>query len=69
MDVSLPAVGAATKRLSDCDWSMNAPRSAAMSMTDRILISHTVLYTSLSFCGISGMFCTEPWNPASACQR
>ena len=33
----------AIKRFSDCDWQMYAPRSAAMSISVRCLISHTVL--------------------------
>ena len=34
--------GLSMKRLSDWLWSMNAPRSAAMSMIDRIGISQAV---------------------------
>ena len=39
--------------LSDCDWSMNGPRSAAIFKTFFCLISHTVLYSSFISAGIS----------------
>ena len=41
-------------------WSMKAPRSAAMSMSERIFISQHVRYSALRSAGISGMFWTEP---------
>ena len=34
--------GASTNRFSDWLWSMNAPRSAAMSISERIGSSHAV---------------------------
>ena len=41
-DESLPIDGLSMNRLSDADWSMNAPRSAIMSISERIGISHAV---------------------------
>jgi hypothetical protein len=40
MDVSFCVVGAAMNKLSDWLWSMNAPRSAAMSINVLILESN-----------------------------
>ena len=42
IDESLPMVGDSMNRLSDWLWSMKAPRSAAMSISDRIGSSHAV---------------------------
>ena len=39
---SCPMFGFSMKRFSDWLWSMNAPRSAAMSMSERIGISQAV---------------------------
>ena len=42
IDESLPMVGDSMNRLSDWLWSMKAPRSAAISISDFCEISHTV---------------------------
>ena len=42
IELSLPIVGVSMNRLSDWLWSMNAPRSAAMSISERIGTSHAV---------------------------
>ena len=53
-------VGLSMNRLSDWLWSMNAPRSAAMSMSERIGSSHAVRYSALRSSGIASIACTEP---------
>ena len=42
-EVNLPELASDMWTLNDCDWSINAPRAAAMSTNIRCLISHTVL--------------------------
>ncbi len=60
MLVILPMVGSRMWMLSDCDWSMKAPRSAAICTTVRWEISQTVLYRALMSAGMLGMFWMEP---------
>ncbi len=60
MDDIAPMFGLSMNRLSEADWSMNAPRSAAMSISERIGSSHAVRYTVRSASGICGRFWIEP---------
>ena len=41
--VIFETLGSCMNKFSDCDWQINAPRSAAMSITTFCLISQTVL--------------------------
>lgn len=56
-------VGVSMNRFSDCDWSRNGVRSAAMSIRARCGISHAVRYRPRTSSGIQVKSCTEP--PAS----
>jgi hypothetical protein len=40
IDDIAPMLGLSMNRLSDAEWSMNAPRPAAMSISERIDTSH-----------------------------
>ncbi len=42
MEDIAPMFGLSMNRLSEADWSMKAPRSAAMSISERIGSSHAV---------------------------
>ena len=42
IEESAPMLGDSMNRFSDWLWSMNAPRAAAMSISDRMGTSHTV---------------------------
>ncbi len=44
MEDILEKLGAAMCTLTDCDWQMNGPRSAASCSSAFCEISHTVLY-------------------------
>ena len=63
IDESAPMLGLSMNRLSEADWSMKAPRAAAMSISERIGISHAVRYTARNASGN----CAMPWIEPSAC--
>ena len=63
IDDSAPMLGLSMNRLSEADWSMKAPRPAAMSISERIGSSHAVRYTARKASGTCATFWIEP----SAC--